>query len=307
MRADAPSRSKRVPAPTAAIPTWFWQLASGTHPVDLAGLDEASYTSRALGRWYQFGAATLQLVRIACRMPETEAGGPRPHPSYAGSGERQDLRDPRQADGILPGLVGGPQPRGHGRGGGDADTSDDVFLDRVRRTFVSVRAAAERVCRDLELRGIQIPLDEGQRRGGLEAAINMAGDRAPGTASAHAGESFAGDVLGGLELGLDTHGRSPAYWLLRIATCLRSLVTHSRGLLASNRARFGIGCFRQNPRTQNQAARCQASVCANRARGRHYVFDVLSKEFTFADAHLAMLYAHLRHSVQDVARCAEGS
>ncbi|CAE8616972.1 unnamed protein product [Polarella glacialis] len=66
MRADAPSRSKRVPEPTAAFPSWFWKLSAGAHPADLVELDEASYTTRALGRWYQFGAATLQRVRGAC-------------------------------------------------------------------------------------------------------------------------------------------------------------------------------------------------------------------------------------------------
>ncbi|CAE8724140.1 unnamed protein product [Polarella glacialis] len=99
MRADAPSRLRAVEAPTAAIPQWFWQLSNGTHPSDVRGLDENSYTSRGLGRWFQYGAFALGLVRARRDEPQAkESSRERFGVTVAGGSERD--HSPEQGEAL---------------------------------------------------------------------------------------------------------------------------------------------------------------------------------------------------------------
>ncbi|CAE8613498.1 unnamed protein product [Polarella glacialis] len=165
-------------------------------------LDENSYTSRGLGRWFQFGAFALGLVRAR--------------------GSSQGSK-----------LGGGSEPGHYGQDGLSPGPDDEKFLARLRQAFVNLGETSEGLCRDCEARGLKVPLALSACRGSEDAPNYMT----ESGATVHA-------PVGLLDLGVGPSGHSPAVWLLRIATCLRSFVFEGRRLLASDRRRFGIGCLR---------------------------------------------------------------
>ncbi len=64
LRGDDPSRFKAVRPPTIAFPTWFWTLKRAGAVAAQADLDEASFCSRPVARWFQFGSHVLTIVRF---------------------------------------------------------------------------------------------------------------------------------------------------------------------------------------------------------------------------------------------------
>eukprot|EP00435_Cladocopium_sp_Y103_P025667 s2641_g6.t1 len=62
LRADDPSRSKRLRPPRAPLPTWFLLLKRGLVAQGQDELDKVSGLSRAWGRWFLFASAALLAV-----------------------------------------------------------------------------------------------------------------------------------------------------------------------------------------------------------------------------------------------------
>jgi hypothetical protein len=202
MRADAPSRLRAVEAPTAAIPRWFWQLSSGTHPSDLRVLDENSYTARGLGRWFQFGAFALGLVRAAGDEPEArQISRARCSSAVERGSERDHSPDQDEALGEVRGLVAGAEPGQYGHDCLSADPNVDKFLARVRQAFVRLGETSEGLCQDCERHGLKVPLASGECRGSVEAPNYMAVSGATGPAPSYATEGPSEHDFGRLDLG----------------------------------------------------------------------------------------------------------
>ena len=280
IRADDPSRQKRLRAPRVPLPSWLLQLKAG----DLAGaqdvLDLSSGTPRSWSRWLLF----IQIARLAVNgdyvsfseWSAAHAATQRPRRSGSGTGHRCYSEPSRTADGTVSGLDTVGRTRlttTAGAGTVGSDSSGDPTR-RIRTSPVRAGCPTAPVCGDHQRHSPALPVCANILGGPVAPAHHLGSTVARESTSpcATTAASSPCDHGTGVGLGAVCHGSS--HGILRIIATLRSHCTEGQRLLVDLRDRRAGRDLSQNAVGQEQDAR---STHANSKTGRA-VRSLLSQE-----------------------------
>ena len=238
LRADDPSRSRRLRLPRAPLPPWFLRLRRGCVGQAQNQLDAASGTARSLGRWLLFGgAATLAAAGdfdsigawASSSSHPSGSAGPRTRQGYGTHGRHpaataQRVLSMAGSGGRLVSSSGrdgheGTDPSGHPAGG--------VWSAPLR-----TRSNETAVRRDHQHHCPTIPICEDWPVATADNLGDIASEQAaPATASSGT-TSLGGDCTG---MGLGQICDAPFDRLLRLVEALRALSVAGNGLCTGPR------------------------------------------------------------------------
>ena len=277
IRADDPSRGRKVSEPRTPLPAWFWPLKAGV-PGSHGALDDVESLPRAFNRWFLFGGAMLLRVsRGQCTAARASSFA---QPGAAGT--RQSIAADRGSQNNSPGQTGNMDATtsSHLGHGSFSSASRRCFFGVARRVHdsdVSCRSFPQRCSRDVECPHPEIWLASPHACSALECDPHVGVARTCDSPPSHAGLRPACACSYCIGMGLAEVRGAPCcglFWLVE---------TFRAALLAQARPRATVGSPRNlsslsaDRVAQNSHQRGPESTCANR-RARCRSLDRISCE-----------------------------
>ena len=131
IRADGPSRGRKVESARTALPRWFWKVSAGDHEAK-EQLDFLQGLPRAFNRWFFMAGALL--LRVSCRRTATPSGAAtRQRDAGKRSHHRTNRNDEIRSIGPASSMVGGRTSTV--QFGGLGSTTHRQFVRVLRRIY----------------------------------------------------------------------------------------------------------------------------------------------------------------------------